>query len=157
IKGPLFIFVVPIVLVCMWMFNLYHPRRDRSIWPEQRAILKTAVVSIGAVIVLLWAVGNDVVVADNSRTRLLLGHPVDGGRLHLALLALVLPVALGFHRAGCRMALRQVRRRGRNLRHVAIIGVGRLGQIVHRTLTRNPWTGINVAYFISHHPRTQRT
>jgi Undecaprenyl-phosphate glucose phosphotransferase len=157
IKGPLFIFVVPIVLVCLWVFGLYHPRRDRSIWPEQRAILKTALVAMGAAIVLLWAVGNDVVVADNSRSRLFFGRPVDGGRLQLAILALVLPVALGVHRAGCRMALRQVRRRGRNLRHVAIIGVGRLGQIVHRTLTRNPWTGINVAYFISHHPRTQRT
>jgi Undecaprenyl-phosphate glucose phosphotransferase len=158
VKGPLFIFVVPIVLFCTWFFNLYKPRRDKSLWPEQRDILKTGLVSMGAVIVLLWAVGNAVVVGDTGMpTRSLLGVTVDAGRVQLSLLALALPLTLGLHRAGCRVTLRQVRRRGRNLRHVAVIGVGRLGQIVARTLTRNPWTGINVSYFISHHPRTQRT
>jgi Undecaprenyl-phosphate glucose phosphotransferase len=39
---------------------------------------------------------------------------------------------------------------------VAIIGCGRLGQIVARTIERNSWTGIKVAYFISHQDRTRR-
>jgi Undecaprenyl-phosphate glucose phosphotransferase len=49
-----------------------------------------------------------------------------------------------------RSALQSIRRRGWNLRHVAVIGVGRLGRIVCRTLDRNSWTGIHVAYFLSH-------
>ena len=49
-----------------------------------------------------------------------------------------------------------LRRRGWNLRHGAIIGTGRLGQVVSRTLARNSWTGISAGYFISHHPRTGR-
>src|SRR4051812_31224252 len=141
----------------MWAFGLYNPRRDRSLWPEQRAILKTATLSMGAVIVAGWAVNLAVITGEHPTTRLLLGLTMDGGRLQLGLLAVALPVCLGLHRAGFRTGLRQVRRRGRNLRHVAIIGVGRLGQIVYHTLTRNPWTGINVSYFVSHHAQTKRT
>jgi Undecaprenyl-phosphate glucose phosphotransferase len=144
VKGPLFLFVVPVVLFCTWFFNLYKPRRDLSLWPEQRDVAKTTVVSMGAVIVLLWGVGNDAIVK-------------EGGRVQLILLSGMLPLTLGVHRFACRTVLREVRRRGKNLRHVAIIGVGRLGQIVYHTISRNPWTGINVSYFISHHPRTQRT
>jgi Undecaprenyl-phosphate glucose phosphotransferase len=39
---------------------------------------------------------------------------------------------------------------------VAIVGVGRLGQIAYHTLARNSWTGISPAYFVSHHAQTQR-
>src|SRR5206468_2067242 len=57
---------------------------------------------------------------------------------------------LALHRVAFRSALQVIRRRGWNLRHVAVIGVGRLGRIVCRTLDRNSWTGIHVAYFLSH-------
>jgi Undecaprenyl-phosphate glucose phosphotransferase len=70
---------------------------------------------------------------------------------------LMLPVIVGGHRSAWRLVLREIRRRGRNLRHVAVIGVGRLGQIACRTISRNSWTGLNVAYFISHHTQTRRT
>ena len=50
-----------------------------------------------------------------------------------------------------RAVLRELRRRGKNLRHVAIIGTGRLARIACRTLDRNAWTGLHVAYFIDHH------
>jgi Undecaprenyl-phosphate glucose phosphotransferase len=156
VKGPLFVFVVPVVLATMWFFGLYRPRRDRSLWPEQRAILNTCLASMAALIVVLWAVENDAVVKTGKATRNIAGYEVEGARLQVVLLAVILPLFLGFHRAAFRAALRQVRRRGRNLRHVAIVGVGRLGQIVYRTLGRNSWTGINVAYFISHHPQTNR-
>src|SRR5690606_25989753 len=45
---------------------------------------------------------------------------------------------------------------GWNLRHVAIIGNGRLGQVVVHTFRRNSWTGIKPSFFISHHPTTNR-
>lgn len=157
VRGPLFIFAVPIVLVVMQMFGLYRPRRDRSLWPEQAAILRMSVAAMAALVVALWAVGNKAVTASESaRAVTFLGTRMDGGRVQLGVLALLLPVFLGVHRATFRTVLREIRRRGFNLRHVAIIGVGRLGQITLRTLTRNGWTGINVAYFISHHPETKR-
>jgi Undecaprenyl-phosphate glucose phosphotransferase len=162
IKGPLFLFVVPIVLGVMWIFGLYRPRRDRSLWPEQVDLVKVAAISMGALIVGLWALEHSVItgrIGPNSHvdSGQVLGRSADGGKVQLLFLALTLPVFLGLHRATFRLALREVRRRGRNLRHVAIIGVGRLGQIVSRTLGRNTWTGINVAYFLSHHPQTKRT
>jgi FlaA1/EpsC-like NDP-sugar epimerase len=158
VKGPLFIFAIPVVLTTMWFFGLYRPRRDRNLWPEQRAIIKTCLVSMAALIVVLWAVENDAVVRPERAVRTLEAANVRlrGGRFQLILLAGILPLFLSIHRAAFRAALRQVRRRGRNLRHVAVVGVGRLGQIVYRTLGRNSWTGINVAYFISHHAQTNR-
>jgi Undecaprenyl-phosphate glucose phosphotransferase len=157
VKGPLFIFAVPIVLVTMWMLGLYRPRRDRSLLAEQGEILRVTIAAMAALIVALWAVGDSTVMAERVPTVRLFGHLVDGGRVQLALLAGILPVFLGIHRAMFRKVLREIRRRGFNLRHVAIIGVGRLGQITARTLARNSWTGISTAYFISHHPQTKRT
>ncbi len=164
VKRSLLIFAVPIVLVSMWMLGLYRPRRDRSLWAEQKDIFKISFAATAGLIVALWAVMDSTVTgvvgrraATPAATIQILGQAVDGGRVQIGLLALFLPVLLGVHRASFRLVLRQLRRRGRNLRHVAIVGVGRLGQICERTLSRNSWTGINVAYYISHHPHTKRT
>ncbi len=155
IKGPFALFAVPIAIFCLWVFGLYSPRRDRSIWNEQGQILKASVVASAALVVVLWAVGNDSVIGQKAA---LGGHQaVDAGRLQIGVLAIVLPVLLGLHRAVFRIVLRSIRRRGWNLRHVAVIGAGRLGQITCRTLERNAWTGINVAYFLSHHETTGRS
>ncbi len=155
VRGPLLLFVVPVVLLTMWGMRMYRARRDRSIVSEQWAILKTSAASIVVVIVLLWAVGNAAVMGTGPRVTLA-GASVDGGRVQVLALAVLLPMMLGVHRAAFRLGLRALRRRGRNLRHVAVVGVGRLGQIVARTLERNDWTGLHVAYFVSHHPRTNR-
>jgi Undecaprenyl-phosphate glucose phosphotransferase len=155
VKGPLVIFAVPLVLVTMWAFGLYRPRRDRTLWSEQGQIAKSALLSVGAMIVVLWAIGNQTVSGERPVTAHLFGHVVEGGRVQLIALAAILPVFLGLERASFRLALRQLRKRGRNLRHVAIIGVGRLGQICQRTLSRNSWTGIHIAYFVSHHAKAR--
>ncbi|MEX2219641.1 MAG: undecaprenyl-phosphate glucose phosphotransferase [Phycisphaerales bacterium] len=165
VKGPRFIVEVPIVLFAMSLVGLYRPRRDRTLWSEQVDILKVSIVAVAGMVLVLWAIGRDSTVTGVvGRQSLspaphieLFGQVVDGGRVQIGLLALLLPALLGLHRASFRLVLRHVRKRGRNLRHVAIIGVGRLGQIVHRTLGRNSWTGINVAYFVSHHNQTKRT
>jgi len=80
----------------------------------------------------------------------------DPTRYQLALFAAGMPLLLGSQRMAFRLTLRWLRERGRNLRHVAVIGVGRLGQITARTLSRNSWTGLSVAYHVSHHPQTRR-
>src|SRR2546426_4046516 len=97
IKGPLVLFVVPIVLVSMWMFGLYRPRRDRSLWPEQADILKMSPAAIAALIVGLWALEHSAFTGHVGpsgapvQTIMLWGRQVDGGKVQLGLLAAALP------------------------------------------------------------------
>lgn len=161
-KGPLVLFAVPITLSMLWTFRLYRPRRDRSLAHELIQVAKASCGALAAMIVVLWAVGNRVIDHEPVRGMTdgpivsLAGKDLDAGRVQLLSLALMLPLMLGVHRAISRLVLRALRRRGFNLRHVAIIGDGRLGAIVCRTLDRNTWTGIHVSYFISHHEQKLR-
>lgn len=158
VRGPLFLFVAPVVLLAMAVLGVYRPRREASMLGEQWAIVRASGASVGAVIVLLWAVGNDAVSPDGpARPVVYIGElGLDAGRVQLLSLAITLPAMLGAQRLALRGALRHLRRHGKNLRHVAIVGDGRLAQIVARTLQRNAWTGISVSYFIAHHPRARR-
>ncbi len=159
VKGPLFIFVVPVTLYTLRYFDLYRPRRDRSVWAELVQVIKGSIMAIGGMIVVMWAVGNRFLDAKGGFGY---GTHVPGvdwltaDRVQIAALAVALPLFLGVHRLGLRLVLRSIRRRGRNLRHVAIVGDSRLGQIVLRTLERNSWTGLSVAYFVSHHDQARR-
>ncbi|MEZ6241747.1 MAG: undecaprenyl-phosphate glucose phosphotransferase [Phycisphaerales bacterium] len=159
-KGPLVLFALPIVLYTFSVLKLYRARRDRSMWGEQGGILKACLVSMVLLIVALWAVGSDFltrgVVAKASPHGIGWRLIADPARLQLLVLAILLPSLLGAERIVVRSALRAIRRRGFNLCHVAIIGVGRLGQIAARTLERNAWTGIHIAYFVSHHDRPRQ-
>jgi len=150
IRNPLFLFAVPITLGCMWFAGLYKPRRDKSLWNEYGAIFQASLFAIVALVVVLWLVGNDVI-SDGGPAgpAFLQGRPLDPGRVQILALAVMLPLALSMHRTVFRFTLRQLRRRGKNLRHVAIVGIGKLGQIACATIERNAWTGLNVAYFIS--------
>ncbi len=55
-------------------------------------------------------------------------------------------------RVGARIVLRRLRRRGRNLRHIAIVGAGDLGERVALGLAAAPWTGLNVIGFYDDDP-----
>jgi len=61
-------------------------------------------------------------------------------------------LALGFLlaavlRISVRLFLRRLRRKGRNLRYVAIVGAGALGELVARELAAASWTGLSVVGF----------
>lgn len=158
-KEPLVLFIVPIAVYAMRAFGLYRPRRDRSLVGEIGQVGKASAVSLVVVVVVLWAVGNEVVTMSE---RALGAAPVaplarfDSPRLQMGALAVLLPVMLVMHRVAFRLGVRHLRSRGWNLRHVLVIGTGRLGQIAARTLGRNSWTGLEVAYFVSHHDQTRR-
>jgi hypothetical protein len=156
LREPLILLVVPVVLIAMWASRLYQPRRDRSIFPELAEIFRASVLSLGGLVVVLWAAGNQSFHI-NASTVAQPGAWLETTRLQIAVLAMALPVLLGTYRTVFRLSLRYIRSRGRNLRHVLVIGTGRLGQIVCRTLERNSWTGIHVDSFLSHHDITQRT
>ncbi len=158
-KESLMLFVVPIALLSMVFFRLYKPRRDQAIVGELGQVFKASFISVMMIVVALWAVGSSRINAIGPPPEQYPGWRLatDPLRFQLAILAAILPVFIGASRVMIRLGLRSMRRRGKNMRHVAIIGVGRLGQITARTLTRNSWTGLRVAYFISHHEQTTRT
>lgn len=148
----LLIFAVPVAVTAMRVFGLYMPFRDRRLLAESRQVLKATLATLVSLIVLMWALGPSIVGGfDTSRTATWGGLALDAGRVQLLALAVIMPLALVLSRMIFRVTLRAARKRGRNLRHVAVIGTGRLGRIACRTLDRNSWTGINVAYFIHHH------
>ena len=155
-KQALVLYTVPIVILTMRFFGLYRPRRDSSLFGEASQILKAcgfALLAILAVLFLLEVSFLRELPNPSWPVLILLPHrrmQIDPARVQLAALALILPSAMVIHRTSLRLVLRVLRKRGRNLRHVAIIGHGKLAQIVARTLDRNSWTGIKVSYFIAH-------
>jgi Undecaprenyl-phosphate glucose phosphotransferase len=157
-KDSLIVFAVPIAMLTMVFFKLYKPRRDQAIVGELGQVFKASFVSVMMIVVALWAVGSSRLNAIGPPMQEYPGWRLatDPLRFQLAILAVTLPILIGSYRLTLRLILRSMRRRGWNMRHVAIIGVGRLGQITARTLSRNSWTGIRVEYFISHHEQTSR-
>lgn len=157
VKEPLVLIAVPVVLFMLWVTGLYRPRRDQSLWTEQGQLIKASLLALAAMVVVLWVIGNEAIGGQKGEIqRERWGMVLEASRVQFAALALLLPVTLCLHRASFRLVLREIRRRGRNLRHVAVVGVGRLGQIACRTIARNTWTGISVSYFISHEPEAGR-
>lgn len=158
VKQPLVLFTVPIMLFVLQALHLYRPQRDRRLAAEVGEVVKASLLGSAGVVIALWIVGNDLIdtgVIPPGPTALIAAE-IGPARLQIAALTVLTPLFLGLQRAGVRLVLRRLRRSGRNLRHVAIVGTGRLGQIVARTLNRNSWTGLRVAYFISHHEQTRR-
>lgn len=159
-RGFLVLYTVPIILMSLRWFGLYRPRRDRSLASEIPEVTKACIVGMLAVLAMLFVFESSIF-AQNETFRhgppLTIGNvTIEPGRVQVGLLTLLLPVMLSAHRMTFRATLRQMRSQGWNLRHVAIIGCGRLGQIVGRTLDRNSWTGIKIAYYISHQEKTRR-
>jgi Undecaprenyl-phosphate glucose phosphotransferase len=97
-----------------------------------------------------------VILAVTAFFRKLLFEGRDLSRLQILLYGGMSGGGLLAWRYAFRTTLRALRRRGWNLRHVGIIGTGRLGQVVCHTLRRNSWTGIHPSFFISHHATTNR-
>jgi len=135
---PVFV-VAPLMLLSLIGFGLYVPRRDQRFHREAWAILKAVLVGTAVTIVVLSL----------FRNVLFNGQHYSGWQFAI-FGACCAGILMGW-RLTFRVVLRSMRRRGWNLRHVAIIGTGRIGQVVYHTLNRNTWTGIKPAFFISHH------
>jgi len=110
------------------LFRLYEPRRGASLVDETRRLV-LAWVMIGALAsaALFLTKTGDLY----SRGWLLMWL---GGSF----------VATAALRVAMRLGLRVLRKRGRNLRHVAIVGAGDLGRRVIERLTAAGWAGLNV-------------
>jgi len=158
VRDSVSLFAVPIVVGAFWFVGLYRPRRDKSLWGEYGTVVKASVMAMALLVVGLWLLRIRIIGAAPTSIPEggIIGVTPDPGRVQLLALAVVLPALLCLHRTVFRWALRQLRKRGYNLRHVAVVGIGRLGQVACRTIERNSWTGLNVAYFISAAERSDR-
>ena len=136
--------VVPLMLITMLMTGLYQPRRDRRFFYEASVIIKATLIGTGLSVAFITIFSK------------VLFEGRDYSRLQYACFFALSAALLLAWRFAFRLVLRHVRARGWNLRHVAIIGTGRLGQVVAHTLQRNTWTGITPRLFISHHASTGR-
>jgi len=61
-------------------------------------------------------------------------------------------IATSAMRALLRLALRVLRRRGYNLRHVTVIGAGSLGRKIAERLRNAPWVGLNIVSYYDDDP-----
>lgn len=151
-KQPLLLAALLCCMLSFYAFKLYRPRRDRSLAGELAQVVKASTVAVMAMVVVLWGVGSSQLAGGNipSRPFQIFGFSLDANRTQMVLFGILLLGMMSAHRTTFRMFLRWLRRRGYNLRHVAIIGVGRTGRIAAQTLDRNSWTGLRVSHFISH-------
>ncbi len=136
--------LAPLMMHAMFWAGQYRPRRVQRFYVEAGAIIKGTLAGLGLTIITLSLL----------RWVLFDGRHYSGWQFMLT--GLSTATLLLTWRFAFRMGLRTLRRRGWNLRHVAIIGTGRLGQLVFHTLRRNSWTGIKPVFFISHHETTSR-
>lgn len=155
LKEPLLFFTVPTGIVALWYCGMYRPRRDRSLYNEALQTARAGAAVVLALVPVLYLF-TDRLSSPRPGAVDVLGVELNFMRLQLVLLTLSLAALLTVHRLSFRTFVRWMRRRGFNQRHVAVIGVGRLGQVVTRTLERNSWTGIRVSYFLSHQDSTRR-
>jgi putative colanic acid biosynthesis UDP-glucose lipid carrier transferase len=119
------------------MFRLYEPQRGAGVADELRRLvfawMLLAALTGGAIFATKMG---------DTYSRVWVSAWLTGG--------FVLTSAL---RVSVRLALRGLRLRGLNQRHVAIVGAGTLGRTVAARLTGSPWAGYNVRGFYDDDPR----
>jgi len=111
--------------------GLYRPKRATS--------LARDIMDVSRAVVLVWL---STYVFANMTRQVMISRLVM-----LCLLVFWVFLAAG-NRLVARKVLRWFRQRGWNVRYAAILGTGRLAQKLFLTLRKNPWTGINIRYFI---------
>jgi Undecaprenyl-phosphate glucose phosphotransferase len=130
--------LIPIVFVwglSFQAFNLYRPRRMGTHLAEFLDLAKANTISVLVLVALTF-----------------FDRQFEFSRLVLLYFWVFNLVALGFSRVVFREGLRFARRQGFNQRHVLVIGAGKLGQRLTRTLSQHPELGLNVRGYLSRHP-----
>jgi putative colanic acid biosynthesis UDP-glucose lipid carrier transferase len=133
----LFLGAAAVTIVALFpAFGLYEPQRGASLVDELRALLGAWLLIAALAAGALFATKSG-----EAFSRVWVAGWLAGG---FALSALL--------RAGLRVVLRALRRRGRNLRHVAIVGAGTLGARVAERFAEAAWAGFKVAAFYDDDP-----
>jgi Undecaprenyl-phosphate glucose phosphotransferase len=136
---------LPVVLAIQLManahFHLYEPRRVQRVFMEFLDIIKAAFSLWVAALAILY-----------------LFHRFEFSRSVLTFYLVLFPLLLITTRGAVRGVLMSMRRHGKNIRTAVIVGAGKMGQLLHENILKNPWTGIHVAaYFDDREDRIGKT
>jgi len=131
--------IMGMMLVCAALFpflGLYSPQRGVTPFEELRRLFNAwlLLATIGFTFLFLSKTGHDF-----SRAWSI--YFIIGGFL----------VQFGA-RAAIRLSLRALRRRGYNVRRIAIVGAGDLGREIAKRILRMPWSGLEVRGFYDDDP-----
>jgi len=130
--------MLPVVSICFLSFlwsGLYSPKRTQRIFVQISKLLKATFLS-GLFILSFFYYIKD---APYSR------------RL-LALFVVMLFFGLSFSQISLILALRVLRKKGRNLRYYAVIGAGRKGQQLVQDIKQMGWLGLKCVFFADNDP-----
>jgi putative colanic acid biosynthesis UDP-glucose lipid carrier transferase len=125
-----------LIAVLFPALRLYDPQRGASIVGELRQLVVAWLVLGGIVVAALFATKTG-----DEFSRVWVGAWLAGGFATTLLL-----------RTSVRLLLRALRRRGHNLRHIAIVGAGTLGRTIAERLAATPWAGYSVVGFYDDDP-----
>jgi exopolysaccharide biosynthesis polyprenyl glycosylphosphotransferase len=119
---------IPLVFLNYYFFSrggLYKSYRLSSIWKEVALIIRANFLTVIAFVVLIYFV---------NESKL--------SRATVLAYLVVSTFVFCFHRYILRMGLRALRRRGRNLRHIVLVGHGQMIESYVKTIQRFPDAGI---------------
>ncbi len=123
-------------LVIFPAVGLYRPQRGASLVEDLRALVSgwLLLVALGVFVAFITK-------TSDMYSRVWVALWISGG--------LILQSAV---RIALRLALRFLRRRGYNLRHICIVGAGALGREIASRLRRAPWSGLQLRGFYDDAP-----
>ncbi|KAB2880951.1 undecaprenyl-phosphate glucose phosphotransferase [bacterium] len=129
-------------LILIWFFsaritNLYDEFRSRSFGIEFIGLIKNVLIQVIAAILILFLMKN---------------HPLS--RSFVLMYAIGSLSLVTFERFLLRGFLYLLRKRGRNLRNILIIGAGEVGQSFHESILTNPHFGYRLVGFLDDHSKT---
>lgn len=130
-----YLYAIPFILILCTItfehFNLYFPRRTKSLFDEHLIILKA--ISIATIVFLVFSF-------------FISGY--DFSRAAIMLFWLISTILLIISHTIIRSALMHVRKKGYDTNNVIIIGSGEIGRSLLARIEKNAWMGLTVRGFI---------
>jgi len=123
--------LTPTALLVLRTFRLYRSARTSRLGVELLAIVQAMVV-----VAAMAGVGSFYAKGELSRSA-------------IAMFLVLATVLLGGVRIVARLLLREARRRGKNLRHVVIVGTGEPARMLLKKIRRHPDYGLNVLSLVA--------
>jgi exopolysaccharide biosynthesis polyprenyl glycosylphosphotransferase len=132
------ILTLPVVCICYlacWWAGLYKPKRIQNMFKQFLTLLKAGF--LGGLL---------------TQAFLYYAEDVLYSRKLLALFVIMVVLGLSFSHLLVIGILRLLRKKGYNLRHYAVIGAGRKGQLLVQDIQRMGWSGLKCDFFIDNDP-----
>jgi len=135
-----FAWIVPVVIACFFFLGIYSPMRNKTFTREAALIVRAHLVGIALIYGLLVVLGTELGYLERLTTFGLFG-------LYFLLLERYL----------VRRTLRYFRGRGYNMKHILIVGAGRIGNAFAEKIQNSKELGYNIIGFLDDDRRLHDT